>query len=602
MGDVTVELEHLKKLAKQDPIKRFDRLYRLLRQSQLLAIAKGRIANNTGADTPGIDGQTITDVTDQAIVQLSEELQAGTYQPQPVRRVYIPKRNGRLRPLGIPASRDRVVQAGVAMILEAIYEPVFRNCSHGFRPERSTLTALRQVSTAYRAGATWIIEGDITDCFGSIPHGVILNCLRKRIRDERFIDLIRQMLQAGVMEGGKFAPTFSGTPQGGIASPILANLVLHELDVWLETQKGINPPPLTTQDINARSNPEYMRLHSRIMNLKRYLDGKHPMPKKATPESLRQELREKLKLRRQQPRSLPRTVTFYIRYCDDFVVVLCNTSKAEADKLKTAIAEWMKANLGLTLNQDKTRITHWREKVRFLGYELEGRANLNGTGWLHLSVPKDAVRNVVAKIQQATRFSQAPEYDVFHNVNAIARGWSNYYRYAHNNNVIGGKLSQVIFWRTVHYLGKRHRRSIAKVMHDHYARDPQTGCKGLFIYVPGKSRTPENRYFIWHKTPQRLQLGSATTAQVQDRQPYLSVEWARGRSLYKKMETRAKAKLRCESCGATGVTLYVHHPNRLAKVKRVKKGAGHVAQSGMEQETKLLCRKCHMAHHHYASS
>ena len=182
-----------------------------------------------------------------------------------------------------------------------------------------------------------------------------------------------------------------------------------------------------------------------------------PCQRMPTPEELRRELREKLRLRNLQPRCLPRKVTYYCRYADDFLVMLCDASKAEALQMKAAITEWMKTNLGLTLNQDKTHITHWQDKVRFLGYELEGRRNRNGTGWLHLGIPRDAVRNVVAKVQQATRYSQAPEYDVFRNVNAIARGWMNYYRYAHNNNVTGGKLSMVIYWRTVHYLGKRHR-------------------------------------------------------------------------------------------------------------------------------------------------
>ncbi len=219
MQDVTAELEHLKTLAKGDPTKRFDRLYRLLRQEGLLTVAKARIAGNQGAQTPGVDGQTLADMTNDKVLRLCAELKAGTYRPQPVRRVYIPKKNGKLRPLGIPASRDKIVQAGVALILEALYEPIFRKCSHGFRPGRSPITALRQVSTAYRTGAKWIIEGDITDCFGSLPHGVILNCLRKRIKDERFIDLIRKMLQAGAMEAGTFSQTFSGTPQGGIATP-----------------------------------------------------------------------------------------------------------------------------------------------------------------------------------------------------------------------------------------------------------------------------------------------------------------------------------------------------------------------------------------------
>jgi len=260
--DVIRELGHLEKLAKEDPTRRFNRLYRLLRQESFLALAKQRIAHNKGANTPGVDGQVMDDITPQEIVRLSQELAAGTYQPQPARRRYIPKRNGKLRPLGIAASRDKVVQAGVALILEALYEPLFRPCSHGFRLGHSPITALRQASAAYRTGATWIVEGDISDCFGSFPHAVILNCLRKRIRDEQFIDLIRKMLQAGVMESGRTTPTYSGTAQGDVASPILANIVLHEFDRWMETTWQANPPPLTAKDQNARSNPEYMRLHS----------------------------------------------------------------------------------------------------------------------------------------------------------------------------------------------------------------------------------------------------------------------------------------------------------------------------------------------------
>lgn len=597
MSDVVAELGHLKKLATQDANKRFTRLHRLLKQGGLLALAKERIARNKGAQTPGIDGQTMADMSNEQITKLSEELRDGTYQPKPVRRVYIPKRNGKLRPLGIPTSRDKIVQAGMAVILEAIYEPIFRKCSHGFRANHSTITALLQVSSAYRSGAKWIIEGDITDCFGSIPHHIILNCLRKHIKDERFIDIIRRMLQSGVMEAGNFAPSYSGTPQGGIVSPILANIVLHELDVWLETQMGINPPSQTQDELKVRFNPEYRRLQSRINKIKLCLDGIRPIPKKTTREKLRQELKEKLRLRKLQPCSLPRKVTYYVRYADDFVVILCNASKTEASQLKTAITEWMQANLGLNLNQDKTHITHWQDEMRFLGYELEGRSNPNGTGWLHLSVPKEAVRNVVAKIQQVTRFSQAPEYDVFKNVNAIARGWANYYRYAHNSPTVGGKLSMVIYWCTAHYLGKRHRSSISKIMRDHYARDSKTGCLGLYVNIPAQPPVPANRYFIWHKAPPRLWLAANSAYHVQDKQHYLNTDWAAGRSQHKKLETKAKAGLQCENCGVSGVTLYVHHPNRLAKRKRIKKGMANVAQSGMEQETVLLCRDCHLNYH-----
>jgi hypothetical protein len=337
-----------------------------------------------------------------------------------------------------------------------------------------------------------------------------------------------------------------------------------------------------------------MRLHGRISRIRCYLDGKQPIPKHTSAEELRQELREKLRLRRRQPRLLPRRVIYYVRYADDLLVILCNTSKAEARQIKAEMADWMQTNLGLTLNQDKTLITHWRKLLRFLGYILQGRANRNGTRWLHFSVPKSAVREVVAKIARATAYPQAPAYDVFVNVNAVARGWMNYYRYAHNNNVIvssqylgvraglapaqagnrkglpllfekihviGGKLSMVIFWRTAHYLGKKHRRSIAKVMRTHYDRDPKTGCKALFIHKPGKPPSPETRYFIWHKTPQRLSLASATVSIVQDKQAYINTNWAKGRSQHKRLETRAKAADTCQHCGATGEPLFVHHPN-----------------------------------------
>lgn len=596
--DVIRELEHLNKLAKEDPNRRFNRLTRLLRQMEFLALAKERIASNKGANTPGVDGRVVNDIDDDELARLSRELAAGAYRPRPVQRRYIPKRDGKLRPLGLPTSRDKVVQAGIALILEALYEPLFRPCSHGFRPGRSPITALRHVSSAYRAGATWIVEGDIADCFGSIPCGVILSCLRKRIRDEHFIDLVRQMVQAGVMEDGTYTPTYSGVPQGGVASPILANVVLHELDCWMEREWQANPPSETTQQRNARSNPEYMRQHHRIVDIRRYLDGKCPMPRHTDAETLRCELRKRLRLRRLQPRCLPRRAIYYTRFADDFVVVLCNTSKQEAQQLKAALAAWLESNLGLTLGQEKTLITHWRKQLRFLGYHLQGRANRNGSKWLHLNVPKAAVREVVDKLQRATAYPQAPPYDVFTNVNAVARGWINFYRYAHNVSVIGGKLSLVTYWLTVHYLAKRQRCSVAKIMRKQYGRDPSTGCQALYIYVPGKEPTPQSRYFLWHKKPPRLTFSTTRAAIVQDAQAYIDVGWAKGRSRQKRLETKAAAGNACQQCGTLDGTLMMHHPQRLSNVRRVKKGSAPVAKSGMEQRTRLLCLACHLAHHH----
>jgi group II intron reverse transcriptase/maturase len=569
-----------------------------LRQEPFLEIAKQDIAGNKGARTPGVDGQTIDDITSKQITKLCRELAESRYQSQPVRRQYIPKRNGKLRPLGIPTSRDKVIQSGVALILNAIYEPVFRNCSHGFRPEHSPITALRQVWSAYRAGATWIIEGDIKDCFGSLPHQVILNCLRKRIRDERFIDLIRKMLQAGVMEDGCYIPTYSGAPQGGIVSPILSNVVLHELDCWMEDHLDANPLPESNQERYARHNPIYTHLQSRITYIRNCLDGKRSISKRTSPEKLRQELREKLRLRRYEPCYLPRKVIFYSRFADDFVVVLCHHSKQEAKQMKTDIASWMHTELGLTLNQDKTHITHWRKRFRFLGYDLQGCRNTKGTPWLHLSVPREALRSAVAKVKRTTAYPQAPEYDVFTNVNAVSRGWSNYYRYAHNISSIGSKLTTIVFWCTLHYLGKKRRRSLTKLMRKHYDQHPKTACKTLYVHKPGTPPITENRYYLWHKAPRRLSLASFAIRHVQDKQAFIDTSWAHGYSQHKRLETRQMANHRCQNCGTTDVDLFVHHPKRLSKMKQVRSGIRNVAQSGMTQLTKLLCYSCHLAHHH----
>ena len=599
MVDVVCELGHLTKLAKEDTGKRFNRLYRLLRQPEFLLLAKAKVERNRGANTPGVDGQVMADVTPKEIIRLSQKLAEGQYQPRPVRRTYIPKRSGtKWRPLGIPASQDKIVQAGVMLILETLYEPLFRNCSHGFRPNRSPITALRQVSTAYRAGATWIVEGDLENCFGSIPHGVILNCLRKRICDERFLEVINRLLKAGVMENGQYRKTYSGVPQGGVASPILANVVLHELDCWMETQTGANPPAQTRQQINAREHPEYRRLSRRITLLRQILDGKRSTYSKKSDAEHRAELREKLAARRQLPRSLPRRVIYYTRFADDFVIVLCNTSKAEAQHLKERLAAWLQDTLGLKLNQDKTLITHWKEKLRFLGYNLQGRPNRNGTKWLYLSVPEQAKREVVARIKQATAYPQAPEFDTFVTVNSIARGWTNYYRFAHNSNIVAGRLLNVVFWRTAHYLGKKHRQSIQKVLRRYYVRNPDTNCRALFTYRPDAKPDSDGRFFIWHQRPKRLSLFVKAGLTVQDEKPLPKTNWASGRSLVQRVKAEAETNKTCQGCGQRNVPLILHHSNRLRKVKRSRKGKKSVAQSGYDQQGKLLCRKCHLEYHH----
>ena len=226
MGDPHRDLEHLRKLAQMNPTMRFNKLYKIIKQEPFLQMVWQKVQTNSGSRTPGIDGRTKDDIDVSVIHTLAQQIATRQYRPQPVRRTYIPKRGkpDQLRGLGIPTLRDRIVQAAIARVLEALYEPLFRSCSYGFRPGRNTIQALRHVAQAYRSGVTWIVEGDLENCFGSLPHAVILTCLRKRIKDERFIDLIRQLLQAG----GHGRRTLWPNVLGGTARrPMLPHLDEH---------------------------------------------------------------------------------------------------------------------------------------------------------------------------------------------------------------------------------------------------------------------------------------------------------------------------------------------------------------------------------------
>lgn len=488
----------------------------------------------------------------------------------------------------MPTLRDRVVQAAVARILEALYEPIFLPCSHGFRPQRSTISALRHVARAYKGGASWVIEGDIQGFFDSIPHAVILNCLRKRIKDERFIDLIRRFLQAGYMEAGLRYDTYSGTPQGGIVSPILSNIVLHEFDQWMETQAN-RPPKETSRDYEARQTTAYKQLTSRIKYLRKQLKAGAPFPAERNAAQVKAELRQiEAKRAKTQP-STVRPMVHYVRYADDFLVILCSMTKADAEAWKAHMTTWLKEQLGLTLNVDKTLITHASQPLRFLGYMVQGLRNPNGTRWARLSIPTSALRSVTERLQNATRYRHAPELDVFANVNAIARGWSNYYVYANDASTHLPHLTTIVYWLTVLYLARKHNLSVRKTMQLHYGRDPKTGRLALYILEPHG-----NQYFIWHRSPtfkSILQPGGW----VEDGLPYLSTTWANGNSRARKAQALVKAQGKCEGCGREGLKLTVHHPTRLRSVSQNSISRTH---SGFEQEVKALCHDCHLKYHH----
>ena len=225
-------LNVLREKSEKEPRFIFQRLYRNLYNADMFKVAYAGIYSHEGNMTPGTDGKTIDGFSLELVEELISELRQEKYYPKPVRRTYIPKKDGRKRPLGIPSFRDKLVQEVVRMILEAIYDPTFSESSHAYRPGRSCHTALHQIKTTGR-GTSWVIEGDIEGFFDNIDHEILTSLLKKKIDDGRFIELIRRFLKAGYMEFKEVHRTLSGTPQGGISSPILANIYLHELDTFM---------------------------------------------------------------------------------------------------------------------------------------------------------------------------------------------------------------------------------------------------------------------------------------------------------------------------------------------------------------------------------
>ena len=228
-------LENLTERSKEASY-RFMRLYRNLYNPEFYLLAYQKIATSQGSMTAGADGNTLSGMSMARINRIIESLRDHSYQPQPVRRTYIAKKNGKMRPLGIPSTDDKLVQEVVRMLLEAIYEPAFSANSHGFRPNRSCHTCLGEVQRTF-TGAKWIVEGDIKGCFDNIDHHILISIIRRRIADESFIELLWKFLRAGYLEDWTYNTTYSGAPQGSGVSPIMANIYLNELDVFMSTLK-----------------------------------------------------------------------------------------------------------------------------------------------------------------------------------------------------------------------------------------------------------------------------------------------------------------------------------------------------------------------------
>lgn len=559
------------------------RVYRLLYQPEFYLRAYGKLARNKGALTPGVTSETVDGMSLEKIDKIIQALRAERYQWTPVRRTYIPKKNGKLRPLSMPSWSDKLLQEVIRSILEAYYEPQFSDCSHGFRPQRGCHTALLRVTQKGR-GTKWFIEGDLRACFDKIDHSILLNILREKFHDNRFIRLIERLLKAGYLENWKYNQTYSGVPQGSIVSPILSNLVLDRLDKYVESELI----PQYTQGKRRRTNPPYVRLTWAASDARKSGDL----------STARQLSQQAQKIPSRDPNDPNFRRLWYTRYADDFLLGVVG-SKSEAVEIKQKIASFLREQLHLELNKDKTLVTHARnEKANFLGYEIHvlhandkhdhrGQRCINGS--VGLRVPKNVISSHCAKymrrgkpIHLTSRINN-DAYSIVAQYQAEYRGVVQYYRMAYNLHTLN-RLKWFMHLSLVKTLAKKFKTTCLKIYHRYKATISTTDgtFKVLQVTRQREAKTPLVTHFggvslRWNKW-----------VAIDDEQQ--SRIW-NGRS---QVVQRLLAQ-ECELCGSQ-LNIEVHHIRKLADLEpkgRKPRPEWMKKMSARRRKTLVVCRNCH---------
>jgi group II intron reverse transcriptase/maturase len=556
-------------------------LYRQMFNRELYLTAYGNIYSNQGAMTPGANEEIADGMSEEKIEQIIGLMRNERYRFSPARRIYIPKKNGRLRPLGLPSWSDKLVGEVVRLLLEAIYEPRFSRWSHGFRRNRGCHTALRDIQNTW-TGTTWFIEGDISDCFGSLDHKILLRILAEKIHDQRFLRLIRNMLKAGYLEDWEYRDSLSGCPQGGVVSPILSNVYLDKLDKFIE-QELI---PQYTRGTRRKCNPEYDRIQYRLARARKRVD-------RAAARDLEKQLRS-------LPASDPMDPGYrrlkYARYADDHILGFIGP-KAEAEEIKAKLAKFLRETLGLELNQQKTLITHARSQhARFLGYDITvqhsrdkitgGRRTVNGT--IALRVPRDVIKAQIARYRRRGKPSHRPrlqnldDYDIVRKYGAEYAGVVNYYLLARDVYRL-----TTLRWNAessmLRTLARKHRSSVAKMAARHKAKiETSDGLRTCF----------EARKHREGKKDLVARFGGIILRQDRRaviRDPVPAPAAYPRKELVKRLRTRE-----CELC-ETGTTVTVHQVTGLKTLG--KPGPGQPAWAAlmakMRRKTLIVCAPCH---------
>jgi group II intron reverse transcriptase/maturase len=561
-----------------------ERVYRLLFNPNLYLKAYGKIYRNDGAMTPGSTEETVDGMSMAQIEAIIDALRHERYRWRPARRTYIEKKgSSKKRPLGLPTWSDKLLQEVIRLILEAYYEPQFSDRSHGFRSGRGCHTALMEIKRTW-TGTAWFVEGDVSDCFGSLEHGTLLDILRENIHDGRFLRLIENLLKAGYLEEWRFNRTLSGSPQGGVVSPILMNVYLDRLDKYVEETLL----PDHNRGACREPNPRYRVLEKRIGELDR--------------KGLQREA-EKL---RKQRRSLP-SKNFhdpgyrrlrYVRYADDWLLGF-NGPRAQAEEIKAHLKEFLRDDLKLTLSEEKTLITHARtQAARFLGYEIvtlnndhkldrRGRRTINGQ--IGLRVPVDVVRAKCAPYQKGAKpihRKERTDDSVFSIVTQFQqefRGIAEYYRLAYNLYLLK-RLKWIMERSLTQTLAHKLRISAKKVYRKFQTTiETDEGPRKVLRVKVDRGRDKKPLVAQWGG----ISLARDTEAVLND---HPLIVWGSRTELEKRLLAD-----RCELCGSRE-EIEVHHIRALKDLHtkgRAEKPAWVKVMAARQRKTLVVCHQCH---------
>lgn len=562
-------------------------LYRQLFNPQLYLYAYGRIYKNDGAMTCGATSETVDGMSLTKIDTIIASLRQERYRWTPARRIYIPKGNGKQRPLGLPSWSDKLLQEVIRCLLAAYYEPQFSASSHGFRPQRGCHTALQAIQYHWE-GTKWFIEGDISQCFDSLDHQILLSMLQEKIHDQRFLRLIRNLLQAGYLENWAYHRTYSGSPQGAIVSPLLSNIYLDRLDKYIEKVLI----PTYTRGTKRRDNPPYTKL----------INAKHYSLRCGRTAEAHELEKQYQRLPSVDPDDPDYRRLHYLRYADDFLLGFVG-SRAEAEEIKGKLGAFLSAQLKLELSPEKTLITHAvTQTARFLGYEiscrhvdtkhdLSGRRSINGK--VALRIPARVVEEKCLPYLRAGKpihRAERAKDDAFTIINRYQceyRGIVQYYLLAENVHWLG-KLHWVMRASLLKTLANKYRTRVVKLRGKFSSRvatayGPRK-CLELRVEREGKPALVARFGGIPLRRDQEAVLVDQKSFTGPDRN-----------ELIKRLVAD-----QCEICGCEK-DCQVHHVRKLADLKvkgRKEKPLWQQMMSARRRKTLVVCRACHLAIHH----